>query len=64
MEVCVADRGEGASDLAWVGMPGIYEFPWEAGFLSSRVIDKAHHTDIDYYFLKWVAKGGSMAKLV
>eukprot|EP00957_Ditylum_brightwellii_P055507 4206321-Ditylum_brightwellii.AAC.1 len=26
MEVCVANRSEGASDQAWVGVPGIYEF--------------------------------------
>ena len=33
MEVCVASCSEGASDQAWVGVPGIYEFLREAGFL-------------------------------
>eukprot|EP00957_Ditylum_brightwellii_P115654 8821573-Ditylum_brightwellii.AAC.1 len=33
MDVCVLNRSEGASDRAWVGVPGIYEFPREAGFL-------------------------------
>eukprot|EP00957_Ditylum_brightwellii_P073100 5556420-Ditylum_brightwellii.AAC.1 len=33
MEVCVLNHSEEVSDWAWIGMPGIYEFPWKVGFL-------------------------------